>query len=264
MTSSSGAPVRTYGFRTVVYLPYDETLERTRAALKEQGTRHAELRSRGARASHPCGGGDFGPAISRIADSAVQYGPAEPAVVVAGLAAPHWPRGAATVQATHCRTSGNPRNQNPQLRRETRGVGTVRRVEQSAGHCRQHERDGWGCGVVGLEGDLNSVRPPHARVHDKRVSQHRCLAWVDCRRTDDRVGWSTSLQHPDVRAAQEPHGPDIGVGEFELTFGDDVERHASKVDTCLPGNQATTGSTFSWRDDWTGRGGARARADHQR
>ena len=37
MTSSSGAPVRTYGFRTVVYLPYDETLERTRAALKEQG-----------------------------------------------------------------------------------------------------------------------------------------------------------------------------------------------------------------------------------
>ena len=37
MTSSTPAPVRTYGFGTVVKLPYDATIERTRAALKEQG-----------------------------------------------------------------------------------------------------------------------------------------------------------------------------------------------------------------------------------
>jgi uncharacterized protein (DUF302 family) len=37
MTSSTQAPVRAYGFGTVVHLPYDQTVERTRAALKEQG-----------------------------------------------------------------------------------------------------------------------------------------------------------------------------------------------------------------------------------
>ena len=37
MTSSTPAPVRTYGFGTVVKQPYGETIERTRAALKEQG-----------------------------------------------------------------------------------------------------------------------------------------------------------------------------------------------------------------------------------
>ena len=37
MTSSTQAPVRTYGFGTVVKLPYDEAVERTRAGLKEQG-----------------------------------------------------------------------------------------------------------------------------------------------------------------------------------------------------------------------------------
>lgn len=37
MTSSTQAPLRTYGFGTVVKLPYDQTVERTRAALKEQG-----------------------------------------------------------------------------------------------------------------------------------------------------------------------------------------------------------------------------------
>lgn len=37
MTSSTPAPVRTYGFGAVVKLPYDATIERTRAALKEQG-----------------------------------------------------------------------------------------------------------------------------------------------------------------------------------------------------------------------------------
>ena len=37
MTSSTQAPVRTYGFGTVVNLPYDQAIERTRAALKEQG-----------------------------------------------------------------------------------------------------------------------------------------------------------------------------------------------------------------------------------
>jgi uncharacterized protein (DUF302 family) len=37
MTSSTHAPVRTYGFGTVVNLPYDQTIERTRAALQEQG-----------------------------------------------------------------------------------------------------------------------------------------------------------------------------------------------------------------------------------
>ena len=37
MTSSTPAPVRTYGFGTVVNLPYDQTIERTRDALKEQG-----------------------------------------------------------------------------------------------------------------------------------------------------------------------------------------------------------------------------------
>src|SRR5215469_10185539 len=37
MTSSTKAPVRAYGFGTIVHLPYDQTIERTRAALKEQG-----------------------------------------------------------------------------------------------------------------------------------------------------------------------------------------------------------------------------------
>lgn len=37
MTSTTLAPVRTYGFGTVVNLPYDQTIERTRTALKEQG-----------------------------------------------------------------------------------------------------------------------------------------------------------------------------------------------------------------------------------
>ena len=37
MTSSTQAPVRTYGFGTIVHRPYEQTLERTRDALKEQG-----------------------------------------------------------------------------------------------------------------------------------------------------------------------------------------------------------------------------------
>ena len=37
MTSSTQALVRTYGFGTVVNLSYDQAIERTRAALKEQG-----------------------------------------------------------------------------------------------------------------------------------------------------------------------------------------------------------------------------------
>ena len=37
MTSSTQAPVRAYGFGTIVHLPYEQTVERTRAALKEQG-----------------------------------------------------------------------------------------------------------------------------------------------------------------------------------------------------------------------------------
>jgi uncharacterized protein (DUF302 family) len=37
MTSSTQARGRTYGFGTVVNLSYDQALERTRAALKEQG-----------------------------------------------------------------------------------------------------------------------------------------------------------------------------------------------------------------------------------
>ena len=37
MTSSTQAPVRTYGFGTVVKLPYDQAVESTRAGLKEQG-----------------------------------------------------------------------------------------------------------------------------------------------------------------------------------------------------------------------------------
>src|SRR6516165_7569541 len=37
MTSSTQALVRTYGFGTVVNLSYDQALERTRAALKDQG-----------------------------------------------------------------------------------------------------------------------------------------------------------------------------------------------------------------------------------
>jgi uncharacterized protein (DUF302 family) len=37
MTSHTQAPVRTYGFAATVDLPYDQALERTRAALKEQG-----------------------------------------------------------------------------------------------------------------------------------------------------------------------------------------------------------------------------------
>jgi uncharacterized protein (DUF302 family) len=37
MTSSTKAPVRTYGFGTVVNLPYVQTVERTRDALKQQG-----------------------------------------------------------------------------------------------------------------------------------------------------------------------------------------------------------------------------------
>lgn len=37
MTSSTQALARTYGFGTVVNLSYDQALERTRAALKEQG-----------------------------------------------------------------------------------------------------------------------------------------------------------------------------------------------------------------------------------
>jgi uncharacterized protein (DUF302 family) len=37
MSSTTQAPVRTYGFGTVVNLSYDEAVERTRAALKDQG-----------------------------------------------------------------------------------------------------------------------------------------------------------------------------------------------------------------------------------
>ena len=37
MTPSTKAPVRTYGFGTVVNLPYVQTVERTRDALKQQG-----------------------------------------------------------------------------------------------------------------------------------------------------------------------------------------------------------------------------------
>lgn len=37
MTSTSKAVVRTYGFGTVVNLSYDQAIERTRAALKDQG-----------------------------------------------------------------------------------------------------------------------------------------------------------------------------------------------------------------------------------
>ena len=37
MTSSTSAPVRSYGFGTVVKLPYQQTLQRTRAVLKDQG-----------------------------------------------------------------------------------------------------------------------------------------------------------------------------------------------------------------------------------
>jgi uncharacterized protein (DUF302 family) len=37
MTSTSKEVVRTYGFGNVVDLPYEQAIERTRAALKEQG-----------------------------------------------------------------------------------------------------------------------------------------------------------------------------------------------------------------------------------
>jgi uncharacterized protein (DUF302 family) len=37
MTSHTEAPVRSYAFGATINLPYDQTLERTRAALKEQG-----------------------------------------------------------------------------------------------------------------------------------------------------------------------------------------------------------------------------------
>ena len=37
MTFSSQTPVRAYGFGTVVNQPYDQAIERTQAALKEQG-----------------------------------------------------------------------------------------------------------------------------------------------------------------------------------------------------------------------------------
>jgi uncharacterized protein (DUF302 family) len=37
MTSPTHTVVRSYGFGTVVNLPYDQAVERTRAALKEQG-----------------------------------------------------------------------------------------------------------------------------------------------------------------------------------------------------------------------------------
>ena len=37
MTSHTQAPIRSYGFAATVDLPYDQSLERTRAALKELG-----------------------------------------------------------------------------------------------------------------------------------------------------------------------------------------------------------------------------------
>ena len=37
MTSYTQAPIRSYGFAATVDLPYDKAVERTRAALKEQG-----------------------------------------------------------------------------------------------------------------------------------------------------------------------------------------------------------------------------------
>jgi uncharacterized protein (DUF302 family) len=37
MNSLTHAPVRSYGFGAVLNLPYDQTIERTRDALKEQG-----------------------------------------------------------------------------------------------------------------------------------------------------------------------------------------------------------------------------------
>jgi uncharacterized protein (DUF302 family) len=37
MTPSTQAPARAYGFGTVVHLPYEQAIERTRATLKEQG-----------------------------------------------------------------------------------------------------------------------------------------------------------------------------------------------------------------------------------
>ena len=37
MSSSTHSPSRTYGFGTIVNLPYDQAIQRTRAALKGQG-----------------------------------------------------------------------------------------------------------------------------------------------------------------------------------------------------------------------------------
>ena len=37
MTSTSNAPVRTYGFGVIVNAPYERAIERVRAALKDQG-----------------------------------------------------------------------------------------------------------------------------------------------------------------------------------------------------------------------------------
>jgi uncharacterized protein (DUF302 family) len=37
MSSSTHSPSRTYGFGSIVNLPYDQAIERTRAALKDQG-----------------------------------------------------------------------------------------------------------------------------------------------------------------------------------------------------------------------------------
>jgi uncharacterized protein (DUF302 family) len=37
MSSTTEAPVRTYGFGAIVNAPYEQTIERTRAALKDQG-----------------------------------------------------------------------------------------------------------------------------------------------------------------------------------------------------------------------------------
>ena len=37
MTSHTQAPIRTYGFGISIALPYQPTIERTRAALKDQG-----------------------------------------------------------------------------------------------------------------------------------------------------------------------------------------------------------------------------------
>src|SRR6266545_4003931 len=114
-----------------------------------------------------------------------------------------------------------------------------------------------GCvGTVCHERDLDAVGTPHARMHDERVAQCERLTWLDDRRTDGGIRWSTALQHRHFGRDGEFDRPRARVDELEAALGLHVERYPAEVYARCPGDESTCLRPLSRRR----RGGCRARA----